>query len=481
MSGHIINPNLRYLHAQLKHRRRNELLLEYKSGKINYDQYKAICLEEDILSGVVLEGSSRSFKTISSLDFIVYISSTLETSAVFNIIKETYVSFKTTLYNDFNWRLPQYGIRSPFQDRQEVKSFKLFGNKINLIGADSESAQHGVGCDYLYVNEALDVSKAVRDQAIMRCRKFWWMDLNPKYAEHDIFTSTIGRPDVGHIKTTYKDNLQISPQERTQIESYQPVELSEIAKFLGSQDEDEVKRFSAIQRAIKYDTALNPDKYPAKDILELKRCQGNEETGTANKYMWLVYGLGERMAPDGLIFPNVTWIKEFPKDCPNIYWGSDFGYTVDPSTLVKIGIDRKAEVGDTVKPNMYLDLKFYEPTPTSNDYINLLRVHIDKTTNIWADPSGEYGGRGYISSCRNEGYQVYACNSFPGSIEFGISIMKKYNLCIVDHPAMRKEQAGYIKAKAKVNGVWVVTDTPVDANNHAIGDAPRMACIMNRL
>lgn len=482
MPKHKINPNLRYLHQELKFERRNELLKLYESGQLTYEQHKEICEAEGIKSGVVLEGSSRSLKTISSVDFMMLIGARYETNCVINIIRETYVSFKTTLYNDFNWRLPQYNnFRSPFQGRQEVRSFYLWNNKVNLIGADSESAQLGVGCDYLYMNEMLDIPKAVRDQAIMRCRKFWWGDFNPKYSEHDVFNSVIGRKDVGHLKTTYKDNWMIAPQERRQIESYQPVELSKIAIFLGSQDEDDTKKFTAIQTALRYDCDKNQAGYPKEDILELKRCQYNEQVGTADKYQWMVYGLGERMAPEGLIFPKVTWIKEFPKDCANVYWGLDFGYTVDPSTLVKVGVDRIAEPGETVKPNMYLQAMFYQPTPTANDFINLLKIHANQDITIWADPSGEYGGRGYISEARRAGYNVYAITPFQGSIEYGLSIMRKYNLHIVDCPEMRKEQMGYSKAKAKVNGVMVTTDTPVDKDNHAIGDAPRMACIANRL
>jgi len=477
----IINPNLRFLHAELKHQKRNELLALYESKQIDYDEFKRLCLEFGVKSGVVLEGSSRAFKTISSLDFIIYICSKVETNSVINIMKETYTSFKTTIYNDVDWRFPQFNLRSPFQGKQEVKSFMLFGNKITLIGSDSESAQLGVGCDYLYINEALNVPKDVRNQALQRCRKFWWMDYNPSASEHDIYTQTIGRPDVGFLKTTYKDNFQIAPAERTQIESYQPVELSKIAQFYGSASEDTTEKFTAIQKALKYDTDKNPANFPLADLKELVRCKQNEDTGTADKFKWMVYGLGERMAPEGVIFPNVTWIKEFPKHIEKIYWGQDFGYTVDPSTLVKVGIDKIAEAGSKEKPNMYLQSMFYQPTPTANDYINLLQIHANKEITMWADPSGDYGGRGYITEARRAGYKVYAMTPFSGSIEYGLSIMKKYNLHIVDCPEMRKEQAGYVKAKAKVNGVMVVTDTPVDANNHAIGDAPRMACIPNRL
>lgn len=469
--GRRINPNLKYLHQELKFKRRSELRDLYDHGKISYDEYKATCEAEGILSGVVLEGSSRSLKTISSIDFITYVASTHETSAVFNIIKETYVSFKTTLYNDFNWRLPFYGLRSPFQNRQEVRSFYLWGNKINLIGADSESAQLGVGCDYLYINEALDVPKAVRDQAVMRCRKFWWYDFNPKYTEHDIFTATIGRKDVGHLKTTYKDNWMIAPQERTQIEGYQPVELSKIAIHLGSQSDDEAKKHTAIQKALKYDTDSNPDKYPKEDINELVRCRYNEQTGTADKYQWMVYGLGERMAPEGLIFPKITWINKFPDNIENVYYGCDFGYTVDPSVLVKVGVQGT---------NMFIQYLFYQPTPTPTSYIELLRKHITENDTVWCDPSGDTGGRGYISEARRAGYRVFGANTFPGSIKYGISIMKKYNIHVVDVPEARKEFTGYTRAKAKVNGVMVLTDDPIDANNHGI-DATRMPCISNRL
>lgn len=154
--GRVVNPNLTYLHKSYL---------------------------KDKKSGALLEGSSRSAKTWSSIDFIVYICSKISESDTINIIKETYNSFKTTLYDDFNRRLPMYGISSPFADRQEVKQFKLFGNKINLLGAENESVFSGNSCDWAYFNEMLDISKNVFDDTEQRCRKFWWGDYNPKFME----------------------------------------------------------------------------------------------------------------------------------------------------------------------------------------------------------------------------------------------------------------------------------------------------------
>jgi len=475
--AHQINPNLRFLCDNLKHERRTELIKLQEKKVISFEQYKDICIAESIPSGVLLEGSSRSGKTTASVDFNIWLTSKKETNATINIIRETYNSFKTTLWDDFNRRLNDFSIRSPFDQKQEVASFKLFGNKINFLGADSDKKFLGAGCDYVFFNEMLEIPKEVVDQAIMRCRKFWWGDFNPKYSDHFVFNSIIPQKDIAHIRTTYRQNPFISPNERIKIESYQPVEFSKIAIFLGSQAEDHdqnkqaEKRSKAIQQALRYDCEKNPDKYPHEDVVELKRCQDNERTGTADAYKWAVFGLGERRAPDGLIFPKVTWVQNFPSNCEKIYWGLDFGYTESPSVLVKVGV---------IGTDIFLDIKFYQPTASSNVLIPLLRQHITDEDTVWADPSGDSGGRGMITECRRAGLRVFAANTFPGSIKFGIGVLKKYNIHLIDCKPWREEQSGYTKDKARVNGTYVSTDDPIDAKNHA-WDASRLAAIMNRL
>lgn len=371
--------------------------------------------------GVILSGSSRSGKTYSCVDFIVYLCAKVETNCTINIIKETYRSFKTTLYDDFNRRLPDYGLSSPFQNRQEVSTFKIFGSKINLLGADSESVAHGVSCDYFYINEALDVSKAIFDQAEMRCRKMWFIDFNPKFTDHWVYSNVQQRPDVGFLKTTFKDNPFVSEPEKRKILSYEPTEE-------------------------------------------------NLHQGTADQYLWKVYGLGEAAAPEGLIFQNIKFIDHFPENIENIYYGMDFGYTMSPSTLVKVGI---------LGGDMFIKYCFYEPTNSPNELIPLVRQVITNET-VWSDPSGESGGRGMISECRRVGLNVYASNSFPGSIKYGIGIMKKYKIHVVDDVNSRREFTNYRHSTVKQGGHVITLDEPIDDFNHGI-DAARMACIMNRL
>jgi len=361
--------------------------------------------------GVLLEGSSRSGKTWDSIDFLVYLCSSVETSATINIIKETYNSFKTTLYDDFNRRLPDYGLRSPFADRKEVSSFRLFGNKINLLGAEDESKFHGASCDYFWCNEMLDVSRQVFDQSEQRCRKFWWGDYNPKTTDHWVFNNVEPRADVGFLKTTFLDNPKISKAERLKILSYEP-------------NEENIRQ------------------------------------GTADDYMWNVYGQGLRSAPEGLVFQHVNWIDKFPDNVEKIYWGLDFGYTNSPSALVKVAV---------LGRDMFVECVFYSPTDSPMELVPILKEHCGNS-DVWADPSG----RGHIALLRREGLRVLATNTFPGSKKIGISLMKGFKQNWVSGTALKKEQANY--KYRTINGIK--TDDPIDEFDHAI-DAARMPVLSN--
>lgn len=363
-------------------------------------------------SGVILEGSSRSGKTWSVIDFLIWYCST-HSGKVINVIKETYNSFKTTLYDDFNRRLPEFGLDSPFSDKQEVNSFRLLGNKINLLGADAY--KEGTTCDMFYCNEMLDIPKRVFDFAEQRCREFWIGDYNPKATDHWLYDALDRRKDVSFLKTTFKDNPYIAEMERRKIMGYEPT-------------------------------------------------PGNIAQGTADDYMWNVYGLGLRSAPEGLIFQHVTWVKEFPEKCEKVFYGIDWGYTNDPTVLVKTGV-----MGD----KFFSQILFYAPTPSFNEVEPVLKL-LPKGVTIWADPSGEYGDRGLITLSRRNGYRVLAFNAFPGSIMFGIGILKRYKIHLVDCAEWRREQGGY--KYREINGLRL--DLPVDSHNHA-WDATRGTALAN--
>lgn len=368
--------------------------------------------------GALLEGSSRSTKTISSIDFIIYLCARVEKNATFNLVRQTYNSHKTTLYDDFNKRLHDFGISSPFDNSKEVPSFKLLGNKISFLGADSADKFQGAGADYWYFNELLDINKLIFDNAEQRCNKFWWGDFNPRFSQHWVYENIMKRPDVGYIHTTFKDNPFISEISRKKILSYQPT----------------------------------PE---------------NIANGTADDYMWNVYGLGLRCAQTGLIFPYVNWISEFPQDIERYWFGLDFGFTNDPSALVKI-----AQKGN----DLYFHELLYSPTDNSELLYQIINPIVGRNI-VWADSADRYvgnkGSEGMVRELQKKGVNIFKAKKFPGSVQFGIDVMKKYKLNIVKTPGFVKEQENY--AWRSINGIQI--NEPIGDFDH-LWSASRYGCQM---
>lgn len=419
--GRKINPNLKYLYSSLKNQKYNSNE-ELVSGK----------------RGVILEGSSRSGKTWSSVDLIILICSRIETHCVINIIKETFQSFKTTLYNDFNQRLPMFGIPSRFEEAENVHTFKIFGNKINLIGADKISKFEGMGCDYLYINEMLPISKKIFDQAEMRCKKFWWADYNPSVTEHYIFKSIIPRPDIGFLRTTYNDNPFITIQEKHKIQGYEPW-------VPGSY---EIRNNELYYNDKIIDDTNSPPPH-----------KQNIKNGTADEFNWKVYGLGLRGAMKGLMFGHVTWIDEFPD--MHFDYGMDFGFVADPTVITKCAEDRY---------NIWIEYLSYAPMDTPD------KVHeyaISKGINfrlpVTADSSDKYTGENkgtvkMVSDLRKKGWNISKVSKTK-NIMYWISSMKEKKIHIIRnefYSQAKAEQENY--RLREINGISI--NQPIDNFNH---------------
>lgn len=415
-----INPNFKYLVKSYTEQ-------EYKDDELIKGK-----------RGVVLEGSSRSGKTFSSIDFIILLCSRFETNCVINIVKETYNEFKTTLYNDFSKRLTDFGLHNPFLDAKEVASFKILGNKINFLGADKPSKFHGAQADFVWYNEPLPISQAIFDQSEMRCKKFWWMDLNPSLTEHWIFNKVIPRNDVGFLRTTFNDNPYISIQEKTKILSYEPW-------LRGS--------YEVGEKEIIYNGRVVDESNQPPPHLD------NIDQGTADEFMWKVYGLGLRGAMKGRIFKHITYINEFPPIAHT--YGLDFGFTVDPTVLTKY-----AREGN----NIYLEPLCYTPTETASELNQLLiALGVSKYVPITADSSDRYvsekkGTTQMVRELFDMGWEISKVSKTKG-IMYWILNMKEYKIHIVKnhlHKHIIKEQENY--RFKEINGIMI--NQPIDGFDH---------------
>jgi phage terminase large subunit len=157
---------------------------------------------------------------------------------------------------------------------------------------------------------------------------------------------------------------------------------------------------------------------------------------------------------EGVIFSN--WeLGEFKHVSTSVF-GQDFGFSVDPTTLVETNID-------TTNKKIYLKLHYYKPNLTTTQIEELNRRIAG--TNLIVGDSAEPR---LISELSGKGINIIPAVKGQGSVTHGISIMQDYDLIIdPDSVELIKELNNYCWLEKK-------SSTPVDDYNHAI-DAIRYA------
>lgn len=354
-------------------------------------------LHEKILDQRVtlLQGGTRSGKTFATIYFLIDYC-LLYTGAEIDIVRDTFTALKATAWKDFKDVLTEYNLYDDRSHNKTDHTYTLNGNTISYYGADTPDKIHGRSRDILWINEAHQFPQETIDQLFPRTRHRIICDYNPALGlEHWLDPYIEKFPP---LITTYKDNPYLT---NAQIE----------------------------------------------DI----------ESRKSNAYWWQIYGSGERAARQGAIFTN--WeVGEFNNALPYCY-GQDYGFTIDPTTLIKVAVDEKNKL-------IYADELLYSTEPMGLDSIVqankqlILKPH-DLIIADSAEPR-------LIDDMRKKGLNIQGCEKGQGSVSAGISAMQDYKLTISPRSFnLRKELSNYIWNDKKAG-------IPVDAFNHLI-DALRYA------
>ena len=133
-----------------------------------------------------------------------------------------------------------------------------------------------------------------------------------------------------------------------------------------------------------------------------------------DKNKWRVYGLGLTGELQGVIFDNVEWIQELPTDnIKRSCIGVDFGYSNDPTTIVKIVLSQGS---------IYGKLLHYETGLTNPDIGNVFKElgfkkGLQQGDVIMADSAEPKS----IKELRNLGWRVKGVKKGADSVRFGIN------------------------------------------------------------
>ena len=157
---------------------------------------------------------------------------------------------------------------------------------------------------------------------------------------------------------------------------------------------------------------------------------------------------------EGVIYDN--WEVGDYVDTGYTLFGADFGFSIDPSTLVEISVDKKKKI-------IYLREHLYKPKLTTSDLYDIMS-DVCRNKAIIADSAEPR----LIEELRRMGLNIKGAVKGPGSITAGIALMLDYDL-IVDHNSINliKELNNYRWNDKK-------SSTPMDSFNHIL-DAARYA------
>lgn len=376
-----------------------------------------VAFDSGLYNVFVLEGGSRSSKTHSIIQFWIewaYNNKGRNKRVIVSRLKATWLT--GTLVKDFIDILKDYGLYDKKNHNKSIGAgvYTLFDTEFWFMGLDDEQRIHGMKSDAFWINEAVEASFDDYAQLMQRCNGFAILDYNPSAEEHWIYDRICKRPKTRYMHSTMLDNPLISANAKEQILSYEPNEL-------------------------------------------------NYANGTADKRKWMIYGLGQRAALEGLIFEkDIHWdiVKEVPAWAKKIHrWGLDFGYTNDVTAIPDV-----YWTGSTNE--VWIDQLCYQTKMLNTDIGDILRDNDLKGVKGYADSSEPKS----IDEIYKMGFNIHGVKKPAGSVNAGLDIMKRHKTHITERSLdFIKEWRNYTYIQDK-NGIYL--NEPIDKNNHGL-DASR--------
>jgi len=226
---------------------------------------------------VVNQGGTRSGKTYSIVQLLI-VKSFEETNCTFSIVRKSLPSLKLSVMRDFFEVLNKLELYDETCHNKSENTYKLNNNLFEFISLDQPQKKRGAKRQYLFCNEANELTWEDFFQLLVRTEKKIFIDYNPSDTHHWIYDKVLTRDDCTFIQSTYLDN------------PFLPDELVKEIERLRETDED----------------------------------------------YWKIYGLGERGFSKATVFPKVTIIGKVPEHAKLISTGLDFGYTNDPTAMVEV-------------------------------------------------------------------------------------------------------------------------------------------------
>jgi phage terminase large subunit len=348
------------------------------------------------------------------------------------LVRKAYAHIKDSQFQTIKDIVQSYGLSDHFHFTENPLRivFKKNGNMIIARGLDKEhktkSIKDPTGVWYEEMNEIsfndfIKTTTSLRGGIIQEIATFnpemetdwinsYFFPPKESYERADgnfHYVRSI-RNDTTILHTTYKDNMYVTPQSAELLESF-------------------------------------------KDIDE-------------NYYRIYTLGLWGGVL-EGLVYDKWQIIDEIPKEAKILGYGLDWGYSNDPTAIVKIGKE-----GNT----LYLDEILYKKGLTNQQLASeMISRGIERTDDIVADSAEPKS----IQELFNSGFNVHPALKGQDSIRAGIDKLKQFEIKVTGRSYNLIRELKHYRWKMDKDGNSL--NIPIDAFNHGL-DAVRYL-VMNKL
>lgn len=302
------------------------------------------------------EGGTSSSKTWSILQLLTMIASEAKSNFLISVVSESMPHLRRGVMRDF-----MNIMEDSFDDSRWNKSNSVytFGRgKIEFFSADQPSKLRGGRRKILFINECNNVNYDAYREMDIRTELFTFLDWNPvsEFWVHE--NGLINKPENAYIHSTYLDAASVLPEE------------------------------------------------------VVKNIESNKDS---DPNWWNIYGLGLLGKIEGLVYPKFEQCDMFPYYQQKEFYGLDFGYSNDPTALVRCVID---------DDKLFSEELIYEKG-MSNDAIAHRMDELGIKRNnaeIFADSADPKS----IAEIHKYGFNVKPCPKGADSAEFGHQKVRQY-------------------------------------------------------
>jgi phage terminase large subunit len=348
------------------------------------------------------------------------------------LVRKAYAHIKDSQFQTIKDIILSYGLMDFFVFIENPLRiiFKKNGNMIIARGLDKEhktkSIKDPTGVWYEEMNEIgfndfIKTTTSLRGGIIQEIATFnpemetewinsYFFPLKENYEKSDgnfHYVKSI-RTDTTILHTTYKDNCYVTPQSAELLESFKNID--------------------------------------------------------ENYYRIYTLGLWGGVL-EGLIYDNWEIADEIPKESKFLGYGLDWGFTNDPTAIIRVNI------GEGV---LYLDEVYYRKGATNQEIAGeLIRCGINKTDEIVADSAEPKS----IQELWAAGWNVHPAVKGPDSIRAGISKIRQFKIVVTSRSTNLIRELKNYRWKMDKDGNSL--NEPIDNYNHGL-DGIRYV-VMNKL